>query len=77
MVKLFNLAQFAILLSNPIPSVPSAAYNIFVENFMVRNIKYIWKKMSYEELKNILKENQKIHSFPLVDDPSTIIENDW
>ena len=37
---------------------------------MVRNIKYIWKKMSYEELKNILKENQKIHSFPLVDDPS-------
>ena len=33
---------------------------------MIREIKYIWKKMSYDEMKTILKENPRIHSFPLV-----------
>lgn len=41
-----------------------------VEDFMVRNIKYIWKGMTYEQLKNVVKENPKIRSFPLVDSPS-------
>ena len=46
-----------------------AAHEIHVENFMVRNIRFIWEKMTHEELEEILKENPKIHSFPLVQCP--------
>ena len=50
----------------------SGAYSIFVEDFMVRNIKYIWSGMSYKELKQSVKEGRKVRSFPLVDNPSKI-----
>lgn len=48
----------------------TAAYSVVVEDFMNSNIKYIWKGMSYKELKTIIAENPKIRSFPLVDNPS-------
>jgi chloride channel 2 len=51
---------------------PSAAYDIFVEDFMNRNIKYIWNGMTYQELKAVIKDKPKIRSFPLVDNPSLL-----
>lgn len=33
----------------------SGMYNIFVEHFMVRDVKFIWQSISYAALKNILK----------------------
>jgi len=48
-------------------------YNIYVEDFMVRDVKYIWHGISYQELKNILKENRKLRGFPLVDNPDSMI----
>lgn len=47
----------------------SGAYNIYVEDFMVRDVKYIWYGITYRQLKNILKEHKKIRSLPLVDSP--------
>lgn len=40
---------------------------------MVRDVKYIWHGISYQELKNILKENRKLRGFPLVDNPDSMI----
>ncbi|XP_069162301.1 chloride channel protein 2 isoform X9 [Procambarus clarkii] len=51
----------------------SGAYNIYVEDFMVRDVKYIWYGIAYRELKNILKEHKKIRSLPLVDSPDSMI----
>ena len=48
----------------------AGAYSIFVEDFMLRNIKYIWNGMSYKELKQTIIEGRKVRAFPLVDNPS-------
>lgn len=40
-----------------------------VEDFMVRDVKYIWYGITYKDLKKILIENKKIRSLPLVDSP--------
>lgn len=50
----------------------SGAYNIYVEDFMVRDVKYIWYGITYRQLKNILKEHKKIRSLPLVDSPGKV-----
>lgn len=50
----------------------SGAYNIYVEDFMVRDVKYIWYGITYRQLKNILKEHKKIRSLPLVDSPGKL-----
>ena len=34
----------------------SSAYNIYVEDFMVRDVFYIWYGMTYSELKRALKQ---------------------
>lgn len=48
-------------------------YNIYVEDFMVRDVKYIFHGMSYEKLKTLLKENRRLQSFPLVDKPESMV----
>ncbi|CAG9796037.1 unnamed protein product [Diatraea saccharalis] len=48
-------------------------YDICVEDFMVRDVKYIWDRMTYQQLKDLLKENKTIKSFPLVDRPSSMV----
>jgi chloride channel 2 len=58
------------LLSNKL-NISTAAYSIFVEDFMVRNIKYIYNGMSYKELKNHIRESRRVRAFPLVDNPGT------
>jgi len=48
-------------------------YNVYEEDFMVRDVKYIWHGISYQKLKEILKENRKLRGFPLVDNPDSMI----
>lgn len=48
-------------------------YNVYVEDFMIRDVKYIWHGISYQKLKDILKENRKLRGFPLVDNPDSMI----
>lgn len=48
-------------------------YNVYVEDFMVRDVKYIWHGITYQRLKEILKENRKLRGFPLVDNPESMI----
>ena len=45
-----------------------AIHSIFVEDFMNRNVKYIWHGITYGELKSIIVESQGIRSFPLLGD---------
>jgi len=40
---------------------------------MIRDVKYIWHGISYQKLKEILKENRKLRGFPLVDNPDSMI----
>lgn len=47
----------------------SEMYSVYVEDFMVRDVRYIWHGMSYGKLKEVLKENRNLRSFPLVDSP--------
>lgn len=51
----------------------AGAYNITVKDFMVRDIKFIWYSMTYQELKVVLKDNRTIASFPIVDSPDGMI----
>lgn len=48
-------------------------YDIMVKDFMIRKVKYIWPTISYRFLKNILKKNKHLRSFPLVDSPEHMI----
>lgn len=69
----------SIILIKKLPYLPdllpsaSGMYNIFVEHFMIRDIKFIWQNITYQSLKNILKKNKHIRSFPLVDSPENMI----
>jgi len=69
----------SIIMIKKLPYLPdilpssSGAYSIFVEDFMVRNIKYIWNGMSYKELKQSVKDGRKVRSFPLVDSPTNMV----
>lgn len=69
----------SIILIKKLPYLPdllpssSGMYNVYVEDFMVRDVKYIYHSMSYEQLKAMLKENRRLQSFPLVDNPDSMV----
>ncbi|KAK0097508.1 hypothetical protein PV326_001430 [Microctonus aethiopoides] len=69
----------SIILIKKLPYLPdllpssSGMYNIYVEDFMVRDVKYIYHGISYQKLKDTLKENRKLRGFPLVDNPDSMI----
>ncbi|XP_011861088.1 PREDICTED: chloride channel protein 2 isoform X1 [Vollenhovia emeryi] len=69
----------SIILIKKLPYLPdllpssSGMYNVYVEDFMVRDVKYIWHGISYQKLKEILKDNRKLRGFPLVDNPDSMI----
>ncbi|CAH1398800.1 unnamed protein product [Nezara viridula] len=69
----------SIILIKKLPYLPdllpssSGIYNVYVEDFMIRDVKYIWNNMSYHELKAVLKENRRLRSFPLVEKPENMI----
>merc|ERR1719211_223057 len=60
----------SIIMIKKLPYLPdiipssSQAYNFFVEDFMVRQIKFIWYGMSYRELRQTLREGRKLRGFP-------------
>ncbi|XP_062560788.1 chloride channel protein 2-like isoform X3 [Armigeres subalbatus] len=67
----------SIILIKKLPYLPdllpsgSGMYNIYVEDFMLREVKYIWKGISYQKLKEILKANKGLRSLPIVDSPES------
>ena len=69
----------SIIMIKKLPYLPdilpasSMAYNLFVDDFMVREIKYIWYGMTYGDLKEVLKIARKLKGFPLVDNPSHMV----
>ncbi|XP_043598751.1 chloride channel protein 2 isoform X1 [Bombus pyrosoma] len=69
----------SIILIKKLPYLPdllpssSGMYNVYVEDFMVRDVKNIWHGITYQKLKEILKENRKLRGFPLVDNPDSMI----
>lgn len=69
----------SVILIKKLPYLPdllprgSAMYNFIVENFMSRDVIHIWRGITYQTLKEILKEHKDLRSFPLVDSPSNMI----
>lgn len=69
----------SIILIKNLPYLPdllpssSGIYNVYVEDFMVRDVKYIWYNMSYRDLKKVLRENKVLRIFPLVDKHDSMI----
>ncbi|XP_031330673.1 chloride channel protein 2 isoform X3 [Photinus pyralis] len=76
---LFPSIYDSIILIKKLPYLPdflpssSGMYNICVEDFMMRDVKYIYHGMSYEQLKVMLKENRRLKGFPLVDTPESMV----
>ena len=66
----------SIILIKKLPYLPdiltssSGAYELYVEDFMVRDVKYIWFGITYSQLKQIVLSNKKIRALPIVDSPS-------
>lgn len=50
-----------------------SAYNICVEDFMVKDVKFVPLDITYFEIFTILK-NTKYRAFPLVDTPGKLID---
>lgn len=48
-------------------------YKIFVEDFMVKDVKFVWQGIKYCELRYILKSNKFLKSFPLIDKRENMI----
>ncbi|CRL08157.1 CLUMA_CG020883, isoform A [Clunio marinus] len=69
----------SIILIKKLPYLPdllpsgSGMYNFTVEDFMLRDVKYIWQGITYQTLKEVLKQNKQLRSFPLVDSPDNMI----
>ncbi|XP_061402384.1 chloride channel protein 2-like, partial [Musca vetustissima] len=69
----------SIILIKKLPYLPdllpssSGMYSIYVEDFMVRDVKYIWQGITYQRLKEVLKSNKTLRSLPLVDSPENMI----
>ncbi|XP_064456611.1 chloride channel protein 2-like [Ornithodoros turicata] len=57
----------------PILSTSSEAHTIYVEDIMVRDVVCIWQGATYKDLKNLLKVNKRVGSFPLVESPDSMI----
>ncbi|XP_035209819.1 chloride channel protein 2-like isoform X3 [Stegodyphus dumicola] len=54
-------------------STSSQAYNIYVDDIMVREIIYISEGATYREIKAVLKGNKRLQSFPLVESSESMI----
>lgn len=56
----------SIILIKKLPYLPdllpsgSGMYNFTVDDFMLREVKYIWQGISYQSLKEVLKENKQV-----------------
>ncbi|XP_053698498.1 chloride channel protein 2-like [Sabethes cyaneus] len=51
------------------PSYEMDMYNVYVQDFMISDVLYIWKEITYRELADILEASTDFNSLPLVSDP--------
>ncbi|CAG9772798.1 unnamed protein product [Ceutorhynchus assimilis] len=51
----------------------SGIYQIYVEDFMIKDVKYVYLGITYRELKETLRNNKQIKVFPLVDNAHNMI----
>ncbi|XP_074040504.1 chloride channel protein 2 isoform X2 [Leptinotarsa decemlineata] len=67
-----------VIRSKKLPYLPdllpntSGIYEVYVEDFMITKMKYLYLGMSYAELKELLTSNPKINVFPLVEHSQTM-----
>ncbi|XP_055616131.1 chloride channel protein 2-like [Toxorhynchites rutilus septentrionalis] len=52
-----------------ISSLASGQNTVYAQDFMVRDVLFIWKDISYQELVDILEASKDFRSLPLVDNP--------
>lgn len=45
----------------------------YVEDFMIKDVKFLWNGMSYHALQKILQKNPHIDQFPLVDNETMVL----
>ena len=70
-INIINIKKLPFL--PDIISSSSAAYNVYVEDFMNSDVRYIWYGMSYNQLKTILKKDKSLKVLPLVDSSEQMI----
>ncbi|XP_064090567.1 chloride channel protein 2-like isoform X2 [Macrobrachium nipponense] len=49
------------------------AYDIFVEDFMIQDVSYVWHGITFGQLRDILNQHKRIRALPLVDSPDSMI----
>ena len=58
----------------PIMGASSLAHSIFVDDIMVRNLVFVWRKnCTYRDIVNLLSKNPEIRTFPLVNNGKNMI----
>lgn len=57
----------------PILSTSSLAHNVFVEDFMIRDVTFIWRNCTYRDIKKVLDSHRSLQQFPLVDNGINMI----
>ncbi|CAH2004883.1 unnamed protein product [Acanthoscelides obtectus] len=67
-----------VIQSKKLPYLPdllpntSAIYDVYVEDFMITDVKFVYLGMTYSELKQLLMTHKKLKVFPLVDHPQNM-----
>nr|CAI5838830.1 unnamed protein product [Callosobruchus analis] len=67
-----------VIQSKKLPYLPdllpntSAIYDVYVEDFMITDVKFVYLGMTYSELKELLMTHKKLKVFPLVDHPQNM-----
>ncbi|RCN51414.1 hypothetical protein ANCCAN_02365 [Ancylostoma caninum] len=69
----------SIILIKELPYLPEVSHcshefhNIVAEQIMVTDVKYIWKGMTYFQMKSVIESNRRLRSFPVVLDQDSRI----
>lgn len=69
----------SIIVQKDLPHLPDlrpsaiGMYSIYVESFANKNVVFIWNGITFGEVKDILRDNKGLVSFPLVDRPKNMI----
>ncbi|VEN62844.1 unnamed protein product [Callosobruchus maculatus] len=67
-----------VIQSKKLPYLPdllpntSSIYDVYVEDFMITDVKFVYLGMTYSELKELLMTHKKMKVFPLVDHPQNM-----
>nr|CAH7729647.1 unnamed protein product [Callosobruchus chinensis] len=67
-----------VIQSKKLPYLPdllpntSSIYDVYVEDFMVTDVKFVYLGMTYSEVKELLMTHKKMKVFPLVDHPQNM-----